>query len=125
VAVAIPGTAGMVGHIRAGKLRALAVTGAKRAPQLPDVPTLQEAGVKGYEAYVWMGLLAPKGTPSRIVDRLYREVGEVLASEDVKKFMANAGIEVVGSTPAQFGVFFRAERDLWGRVVRETGVKID
>jgi tripartite-type tricarboxylate transporter receptor subunit TctC len=125
VAVAIPGTAGMVGHIKAGKLRALAVTGAHRSPQLPDVPTLQELGVKGYEAYVWMGLLAPKGTPSAIVDRLYREVGEVLATQEVKKFMANAGIEVVGSTPVQFGQFFRAERELWGRVVRETGVKID
>jgi tripartite-type tricarboxylate transporter receptor subunit TctC len=125
VAVAIPGTAGMVGHIKSGKLRPLAVTGAKRSPQLPDVPTLQELGVKGYEAYVWMGLLAPKGTPSRIVDRLYREVGEVLASQDVKKFMANAGIEVVGSTPAEFAQFFRAERDTWGRVVRETGAKVD
>jgi tripartite-type tricarboxylate transporter receptor subunit TctC len=125
VAVAIPGTAGMVGHVKAGRLRALAVTGAKRAPQLPDVPTLQEVGVTGYEAYVWMGLLAPKGTPSRIVDRLYREVSEVLASEDAKRFMANAGIEIVASTPADFGQFFRAERDLWGRVVRETGVKID
>ena len=125
VAIAIPGVAGMVGHIKSGKLRALAVTGARRAPQLPDVPTLQELGVKGYEAYVWMGLLAPKGTPSRIVDRLYREVGEVLASQNVKAFMANAGIEVVGSTPAEFGEFFRAERDLWSRVVRETGAKID
>jgi tripartite-type tricarboxylate transporter receptor subunit TctC len=115
----------MVGHVKAGRLRALAVTGAKRAPQLPDVPTLQEVGVTGYEAYVWMGLLAPKGTPSRIVDRLYREVSEVLASEDAKRFMANAGIEIVASTPADFGQFFRAERDLWGRVVRETGVKID
>ncbi|HEY1327683.1 MAG TPA: tripartite tricarboxylate transporter substrate binding protein [Casimicrobiaceae bacterium] len=125
VAVAIPGTAGMVGHIRAGKLRALAVTGARRSPQLPDVPTLQESGVKDYEAYVWMGLLAPKGTPSGIVDRLYREVGEVLATQDAKAFMAHAGIEVVASTPAEFGRFFRAERDLWGRVVRETGAKID
>jgi tripartite-type tricarboxylate transporter receptor subunit TctC len=115
----------MVGHIKSGKLRALAVTGATRSPQLPDVPTLQEAGVPGFEAYVWMGLLAPKGTPSAIVNRLYREVGEVLASQEAKTFMANAGIEIVGSTPDEFGAFFRAERDRWGRVVRETGAKID
>jgi tripartite-type tricarboxylate transporter receptor subunit TctC len=125
VQVSIPGTAGMVSHIKGGKLRALVVTGAHRSPQLPDVPTLQESGVAGFEAYVWMGLLAPKGTPSAIVDRLYREVGEALSTPAVKSYMANAGIEIVGSTPAEFGEFFRAERDLWGRVVRETGAKID
>ena len=125
VPVSIPGTAGMVGHTRAGKLRALAVTGAKRSPQLPDVPTLQELGVQGYEAYVWMGLLAPKGTPAAIVDKLYGAVIAALQSDDVKGYMENAGIEVVGSTPKEFGAFFRAERDLWGRVVRDTGAKID
>ena len=78
VAMSIPGTAGMVGHIKAGKLRALAVTGAARSPQLPDVPTVMEAGVPDYEAYVWMGLLAPKGTPPAIVERLNREVLAVL-----------------------------------------------
>jgi len=125
VPVSIPGTAGMVGHIRAGKLIALAVTGAKRSPQLPDVPTLQELGVQGYEAYVWMGLLAPKGTPAAIVDKLYGAVVSALEAEDVKGYMENAGIEIVGSTPKEFGAFFRRERDLWGRVVRETGAKID
>jgi len=125
VATSIPGTAGMVGHIKAGKLRPLAVTGANRSPQLPDVPTMREAGVAGYEAYVWMGLLAPKGTPASIVDRLHREVVAALATPEVKAYMATAGIEIVGSTPAEFGAFFRAERDLWAKVVRETGAKID
>jgi len=125
VPASIPGTAGMVGHIKAGKLRALAVTGANRSPQLPDVPTMREAGVAGYEAYVWMGLLAPKGTPAPIVDRLHREVVAALATPEVKAYMATAGIEIVGSTPAEFGAFFRAERDLWAKVVRETGAKID
>ena len=125
VMMSIPGTAGMVGHIKAGKLRALAVTGATRSPQLPDVPTVMEAGVQGYEAYVWMGLLAPKGTPAPIIDRLYRELTHVLATTEVKTYMATAGIEIVGSTPAEFGRFFRAERDLWAKVVRETGAKID
>ena len=125
VMVSIPGTAGMVGHIKAGKLRALAVTGAKRSPQLPDVPTVMESGVPGFEAYVWMGLLAPKGTPPAIIDRLHRELAAVLATTEVKTYMATAGIEIVGSTPAEFGRFFRAEKDLWAKVVRETGAKID
>jgi tripartite-type tricarboxylate transporter receptor subunit TctC len=125
VMVSIPGTAGMVGHIKAGKLRALAVTGSKRSPQLPDTPTVMESGVPGYEAYVWMGLLAPKGTPQPIIDRLYRELIPVLASPEVKTYMAGAGIEIVGSTPAEFGQFFRAEKDLWAKVIRETGAKID
>ncbi len=125
VPVSIPGTAGMVGHINGGKLRALAVTGARRSPQLPDVPTVQESGVPGFEAYVWMGLLAPKGTPPPIVERLHRAVQDALRSDEVKAFMATAGIEIVRSTPAEFGTFFRAERDLWGRVVRESGATID
>jgi tripartite-type tricarboxylate transporter receptor subunit TctC len=125
VSAAIPGTAGMVGHIKAGKLRALAVTGVQRAPQLPDVPTMTEAGVPNYQAYVWMGLLAPKGTSPAIVERLNREVVAALATPEAKAFMATAGIEIVGSTAAEFGVYFRAERDLWAKVVRETGAKID
>ena len=125
VQVSIPGTAGMVGHIKAGKLRALAVTGAKRSPQLPDVPTVMESGVPGYEAYVWMGLLAPKGTPAPIIDKLVRELMQVLATNEVKTYMASAGIEIVGSTPAEFGAFFRSEKELWAKVIRETGAKID
>ena len=125
VAMSIPGTAGMVGHIKAGKLRALAVTGAARSPQLPDVPTVMEAGVPDYEAYVSMGLLAPKGTPPAIVERLNREVLAVLVLEDVKKYMATAGIEIVGSTPAEFGTFFRHEKNLWAKVIRDTGAKIE
>ena len=123
--MAIPGTAGMVGHIKAGKLRALAVTGATRSPQLPDVPTVMESGVPNYEAYVWMGLLAPKGTPAAIIDRLNREVVAVLAEDDVKRYMSSVGIEIVGSTASEFGRFFRAERELWANVIRETGAHID
>jgi tripartite-type tricarboxylate transporter receptor subunit TctC len=84
-----------------------------------------EAGVPNYEAYVWMGLLAPKGTPAAIVERLNREVLAVLAQDDVKNYMASAGIEIVGSTPAQFGTFFRQEKDLWAKVIRDTGARIE
>ena len=125
VKVSVPGLAGMLPHIRSGKLRALAVTGAQRSPQLPDVPTLAESGFPGYSAYVWLGLLAPKGTPAAIIDLLNREVLAALATPEVKGYMANASIEAIGSTPAEFGTFFRAERDTWARVIQTTGAKLD
>ncbi|HEY3461429.1 MAG TPA: tripartite tricarboxylate transporter substrate binding protein [Casimicrobiaceae bacterium] len=125
VSMAIPGTAGMVGHIKAGKLRALAVTGAMRSPQLPDVPTVIESGVPGYEAYVWMGLFAPKGTPAPIVERLNRETLAALREGAVKQYMGNAGIEIVGSSPAEFGTFFASEKSLWAKVIHDTGAHIE
>ena len=125
VPMAMPGTAGMVGHIRAGKLRPLATSGVTRSPQLPEVPTLAESGLTGYAAYVWMGLLAPKGTPPAIVERLARELKASLAAPEVKGFFNEAGVEIVGSTPAEFDAFFREERDRWARSVKETGAKID
>ena len=125
VPMAMPGTAGMVTHIKAGKLRPLAVSGSTRSPQLPDVPPLAESGLAGYSAYVWMGLLAPKGTPPAIVERLHRELVAVLATSEIKAFMAEAGIESAGSTPAEMDTYFREERDRWARVVKEVGAKID
>jgi tripartite-type tricarboxylate transporter receptor subunit TctC len=124
VPVAIPGTAGMMGHIKAGKLRALATTGAKRAESLPDVPTIAER-LPGYEAYVWLGLLAPKGTPQAVIDRLHRELAAVMALPDVRSYYAGHNLEIVASTPAAFGTFFRAEKDRWARVVAETGARIE
>jgi tripartite-type tricarboxylate transporter receptor subunit TctC len=124
VPVSIPGTAGMMGHIKAGKLRALATTGSKRAEALPDVPTIGER-LPGYEAYVWLGLLAPKGTPAPIVERLHRELAAVMAMPDVKAYYGGHNLEIVASTPAAFGAFFRAERDRWAKVIAETGAKID
>jgi tripartite-type tricarboxylate transporter receptor subunit TctC len=125
VQVAIPGLSGMLGHIQSGKLRALAVTGAHRAPQLPDVPTVAESGVAGYEAYVWMGLLAPKATSAAVIERLQREVVAALAAPEVRNYMTGASIEPVGSTPAEFATFFVAERERWAKVIRETGAKVD
>jgi tripartite-type tricarboxylate transporter receptor subunit TctC len=125
VKVSVPGLAGMLPHIKSGKLRALAITGSHRSPQLPDVPTLAESGFPGYSAYVWLGLLAPKGTPAAIIDMLNREVVAALSTPEVKGYMANASIEALGSTPAEFGTFFRAERDTWARVIQTTGAKLD
>jgi tripartite-type tricarboxylate transporter receptor subunit TctC len=125
VPLAFPGTNGMMKHIKGGKLKVLATSGVKRSPQLPDVPTLDEAGLKGYSAYVWMGLLAPKGTPAAIVDKLQREFKASLASPEVVTFMTEAGIETVASTPGEMDAYFREERDRWARIVKETGAKVD
>jgi tripartite-type tricarboxylate transporter receptor subunit TctC len=125
VPMALPGAAAMIKHIKAGKLRVLATTGRARAAQLPDVPTLAESGLTGYEAYVWMGLLAPRGTPRPIVELLQREAKAALATPEVMTYMNDAGIESVGSSPAEMDAFFREERDRWARIVKETGAKID
>jgi tripartite-type tricarboxylate transporter receptor subunit TctC len=125
VSVSMPGVASMLGHIRSGKLIALAVTGAQRSMQLPDVPTLAESGFPAMVAYVWLGLLAPKGTPGAVVERLHREIQSALATPEVKAYMAGASIEALGSTPAEFDAYFRAERDRWAVVIKETGAKID
>ncbi len=125
VMVSFPGVAGMLGHIKAGKLRALAVTSATRSPQLPDVPTIAETAIPGYAAYVWLGLMAPKGTPAPIIEKLHRELLGAMATPEVKTYMANASIEIVGSTPAEFGTFFREEIDRWAKIIKGTGAKID
>lgn len=125
VLVSFPGLAGMLGHIKAGKLRALAVTSTQRSPQLPDVPTIGEAAVPGYAAYVWLGLMAPKGTPAPIIEKLHRELLNAIATPEVKTYMANASIEIVASTPAEFGSFFREEIDRWAKIIKGTGAKID
>lgn len=125
IQTALPGLAAMMSHIKDGKLRPLAVTGAARSPLLPEVPTLTESGFKGYDAYIWMGLLAPKGTPVAIIDKLNRELITALKAPSVKAYMNNAAIEQIGSTPAEFGAFFRADRDLWARLIKETGARVD
>jgi tripartite-type tricarboxylate transporter receptor subunit TctC len=125
VPVAFPGLSSMLGHIRAGKLRALAVTGRTRSPQLPDVPTMEEAGVKGYAAYVWMGMMAPRATPAPVLTRLQREFVAIMAAPEVRAYFDNASMEVVGSTAAEFGAFYREEKDRWAVIIRETGAKID
>jgi len=125
VSAQMPGLAAMRGHIREGRARALAVTGAKRASAAPDIPTMIESGLKGYELYVWMGILAPKGTPAPIIERLHREFVTALRTPAVKTFMDNAAIEAVGSTPAQFGAFFREEKARWAKIIKETGARID
>jgi tripartite-type tricarboxylate transporter receptor subunit TctC len=125
VSAAMPGLAAMRGHIREGRARALAVTGAKRASAASDIPTMLESGLKGYELYVWMGILAPKGTPAPVIERLQREFVTALRAPAVKAFMDSAAIEAVGSTPGEFGAFFREEKARWAKTIKETGARID
>ena len=119
------GVSNALPHLPSGRLKALAVTTAKRSPQLPDVPTMQEAGVPGYDASVWLALLAPAGTPKEIVNHLNAAVAKALLTPDAKQALANAGVEVSVSTPEKMTEYLAQEYERWGRVAKETGIKVD
>jgi len=112
-------------HVKAGKLRALAVSGAKRTSLAPDIPTVAEAGVPGYELTVWFGLVAPAGTPREIVQKLNAESLRILAMPDVRERFLAQGVEPLGSTPEQFGDHIRSQMAKWSTVVRDAGVKAE
>ncbi|MGO4331896.1 Bug family tripartite tricarboxylate transporter substrate binding protein [Cupriavidus sp. 2TAF22] len=112
-------------HVKAGKLRAIAVTSAKRSPALPNVPTVAESGVPGYEATSWFALYATAGTPQPIVDRLNAEVVKILAMPEVKKQMADQGAEPHPEKPAQLAAFMSAETAKWAKVVKASGATVD
>jgi len=112
-------------HIRSGKLRALGTGGSKRNPVLPDVPTIAEAGVPGYEAVNWWGLVAPAGTPAPIIERLHQAIEEVQNSPEVQKQFSTEGAEVVRMSSAEFGAFIAKEMSKWERVVKEGGIKAE
>ncbi len=110
-------------HIRSGRLRALAVTPAKRAPALPDTPTLAEAGVPGVVVVNWYGLIAPKGTPKAAIDRVAAETIKAVRAPELMKRLVADGSEGVGTTPAEFTAHIRAERDQWRRVIKQAGIR--
>jgi len=112
-------------QIKAGRLRAIAVTSAKRAPELPEVSTIAESGYKGFEASTWYGLLAPAGTPVPIIARLNAEVNRALGTPKVRERLAAEGGEVLGGSPEQFASFLKAEHTKWGRVVKESGARVE
>ncbi|HEX7892400.1 MAG TPA: tripartite tricarboxylate transporter substrate binding protein [Ramlibacter sp.] len=112
-------------HVRSGKLRPIAVTTAKRSPELPDVPTIAEAGVPGYEATSWFGMFAPANTPAPIVTRLNTALVKVLADPEVKKKLAEQGAEPYGEKPEQFAEFIRKESAKWSQVVKASGASVD
>ena len=112
-------------HLPTGKLKALAVTTAKRIPQMPDVPTLQEAGVPGYDASNWLALLAPAGTPGDIVMRLNSEIAKLMAQPDVQKSLFDAGVQVSLSTPEALTQLMLDEHVKWGKIVQEAGIRLE
>ncbi|HZO03828.1 MAG TPA: tripartite tricarboxylate transporter substrate binding protein [Burkholderiales bacterium] len=112
-----------ISQIRAGKAKAVATTGSKRAALMPDVPTVAEAGYAGYEALNWYGFLAPRGTPKDIIDRLNREIVKALAHQQVVAALHKTGTEPKSSTPEEFAAYIKREYDTWGKVVKEAGIK--
>ena len=119
------GVPNALAQVPQGRLRALAVTTAKRIPQLPDVPTLQEAGVPGYEASVWLALLAPAGTPRDVVMKLNTEIARLMATAETRKAMFDAGVEVSLSTPEGLADYMAQEIERWGKVVKDAGIKME
>ena len=113
------------GFVLNGQLRALGTGGAHRSPVLPDVPTIAEAGVPGYEANNWWGVVAPAGTPPAIVEKLHKEISAVQNSEETKKQFATQGAEIVQMSSAEFGAFMASEMAKWERVVKESGIKAE
>ena len=125
VKVSFAGVPNVISHVRAGKLRALGVTTPKRSPDLPEVPTIAEAGVPGYEATLWLGLLAPAGTPPEIVQRIHVETVKALQDPELQPSFRAAGVDATVLGPKEFGEFMRAEYEKWGKVVRDTGATVN
>jgi tripartite-type tricarboxylate transporter receptor subunit TctC len=123
VPVMMPNMLSAQPHIKSARLRALGVTGTKRAPGADDIPTIAEAGVPGYEAVQWYGVLAPAGTPRDIIAKLHAGVVRALQNPDVRKRLMNDGAEPVGSSPAEFTDYLRAETGKWAKVIKAAGIK--
>lgn len=111
--------------IRANKLRALAVTTASRSPSIPELPTVAESGLPGYEAMPWLGLVAPAGTPAPVVDRIYKEVHKILQEPEVRERFKGWGLDIIGNSPTEFASFIRRDVDQWTKVIRSAGIKAD
>jgi tripartite-type tricarboxylate transporter receptor subunit TctC len=114
-----------LGHVKSGKLKALASTGAKRSPNMPNLPTMAEAGVPGYEVYEWNVLVAPAGTPPAVINKLHAEVKKVLEMKDVRERLDGLGAEIVASNPAQTDKFLRGQIDKWAKVIKAGNIKVD
>ncbi|MFZ3123635.1 MAG: tripartite tricarboxylate transporter substrate binding protein [Acidovorax sp.] len=125
IAIMFDNMPSVIPHVRSGKLHAIAITTSKRSPELPDVPTVAEAGVPGYEAMSWFGMFAPAATPKPVLDKLSGALAKVLANPEVKKKIADQGGEPVNETPAQFATFIKSESAKWGKVVKESGASLD
>ena len=109
--------------VREGKLKAFAITSKKRSPQIPELPTMEELGFKGYEATAWFGLMGPSGLPKPIVDKIHAETAKLLAQPDVRGKLEGLGLQLVGNTPAEFLEIVKTEAPMWGKVIRDAGIK--
>jgi tripartite-type tricarboxylate transporter receptor subunit TctC len=125
VLVMAPNLLTALAHIKSGKLRALAVTSSKRSQALPDVPTVAESGLAGYDSTQWYGVLAPAGTPREIVSRLHEAIVHALRDDEVGKRLAADGAEAVGSTPEEFAAFIKSESEKWAKVATAAGIKAE
>jgi tripartite-type tricarboxylate transporter receptor subunit TctC len=125
VSVGYPSSSAAFPHVTSAKLRGLAVTSARRSPIMPDVPTIAEAGVPGYEASAWYGLMVPARTPPEIISRLHAESVKALNRPDVKERFGATDFEPIGSTPEQFGAHIRSEIEKWGKIVKASGLRPD
>ena len=123
VAINFPSILTALAHVRSGRVRALAVTGATRTRAAPELPTMQEAGVKGYESATWYGIVAPAGTPQDIVTKLSAEVAAILKHPDTNERLSREGADPVGSTPQEFGRFMQSEIEKWRKVIRTAGIQ--
>jgi len=115
----------VMGNVKAGKLRMLAISGSKRQPMAPDVPTFAEAGISGFDPMVWVGVLAPAGTPQPVIQRMSAALAQVAKSPEMIAFRRDVGSDSVGSTPEEFGAFLDAERAKWGKVIQGLGLKLE
>ena len=125
VSMAFTTSVDSLAFVRAGRLRALAVTTLKRSPAMPDVPTMDEAGLKGYEVSNWNGIWAPVKTPREVVERLNRDIARSLQAPDVKERVAALGNQIVADTPDEFAAYIRRETDKWSKLVKEANIQID
>jgi len=123
VAMAINSMSTVMHHVRAGKLRALGVASMRRVAAAPELPTIAEAGVPGYESVQWSGLLAPAGTPQDIIARLHRETVAIVSAPEIKKSLAGDGSEVIANSPDEFAAFIKMELVKWAKVVKATGIE--
>jgi tripartite-type tricarboxylate transporter receptor subunit TctC len=125
VQVAFDNAPNVLPHVKAGRLRALAVSTAVRSPLAPELPTIAESGVPGFDVEVWFGIVAPAGTPREVVAQLNAEINRALALPEVKRRFAEQGVRTIGGTPQQFDAYLQGQIARWAKVVKDTGVRIE